>query len=74
VGRICQGTRPELPPLQDLPGADRSFTRLPDYVALMQRCWAQNPADRPTFQVVVKELRWEWEANDEDAAVLCCAV
>jgi hypothetical protein len=26
------------------------------YISLMQRCWAQAPADRPTFHQVTQEL------------------
>ena len=28
----------------------------PQYTALMQRCWHQLPANRPTFEEIVKEL------------------
>jgi hypothetical protein len=28
------------------------------YVALLQRCWAQAPEERPDFQHVARELRW----------------
>ena len=31
-----------------LPGG--SFSGYDAYVALMQRCWAEDPADRPTFE------------------------
>lgn len=27
------------------------------YVSLIQRCWAQQPNDRPTFDAVASELR-----------------
>ena len=27
------------------------------YVALMRRCWAQDPAQRPDFAAVIAELR-----------------
>ena len=35
--------------------------QLPDYdayVALMQRCWAYAPSDRPSFCDIITQLRW----------------
>jgi serine/threonine protein kinase len=58
VGAINQGGRPEIPAPEAMPGADSgSWAGLPRYTALMRRCWAQNPLDRPSFQEVVSELR-----------------
>jgi len=33
------------------------FPGWPQYVELMQACWARNPADRPHFDAIVRELR-----------------
>ena len=50
-----EGARPPVPPAERVPGG--SFSGLPGYVALMQRCWAQQPEDRPpSFKEVVKSL------------------
>jgi serine/threonine protein kinase len=51
---LRDGKRPEIPPADELPGG--TFPGLPAYVALMQRCWAQEPADRPDFGQVLEEL------------------
>lgn len=40
-----------------LPILSLQFAGLDSYCALMQRCWAQAPADRPGFPEVVQELR-----------------
>ncbi len=59
VSHVTAGGRLEVPPRQALPGPDTAtFVGLDDYVALMQRCWAQAPADRPGFQEIVVQLRW----------------
>ena len=59
MGRVMNGSRLEVPLLDQLPGPDTvRFAGLPDYIALMQRCWAQAPADRPGFQEIVVQLRW----------------
>lgn len=36
---------------------DGAHAAFEDYVALMNKCWAQNPADRPRFQDVITALR-----------------
>lgn len=48
--------RMEVPTAADLPGG--GFTGMEAYVALMERCWSESPADRPTFEEVVAALRW----------------
>lgn len=55
---IAQGGRLEVPAREALPGPDTaSFAGLDAYIALMQRCWAQNPDERPTFGEIADELR-----------------
>ena len=55
---VGNGGRLPIPNRWDLPGLDtNAFTRLDDYIALMQRCWAQNPYDRPRFSEIIQELR-----------------
>lgn len=52
-----RGDRPRIPALEELPGPpppDVATYRA--YVALMQRCWDQNPAKRPSIQAVADEL------------------
>ena len=44
-----------MPALGDLPTP--GFAGLPDYLSLMHDCWAQEPATRPTFAVVISRLR-----------------
>ena len=56
--RVAAGLRPEVP----APGAAPSphtpaFPGLGAYVALMQRCWAQDPGERPSFQEAAAELQ-----------------
>lgn len=52
------GERLPIPPMERLPGPDaQGFAGLPGYLALMQRCWAQEPELRPTFRQIVEELR-----------------
>ena len=53
---VMEGARLEVPPAAKLPGG--GFADLPKYVALMRRCWAQKPADRPpSFVDVLAGLR-----------------
>lgn len=64
VTAVVGGRRPELPPLEELPGGGgASFPGLPAYIALMERCWAQRPQDRPDFTEVVAVLRWAGEGR-----------
>eukprot|EP00735_Rhodelphis_limneticus_P001445 TRINITY_DN12065_c0_g1::TRINITY_DN12065_c0_g1_i1::g.9651::m.9651 TRINITY_DN12065_c0_g1::TRINITY_DN12065_c0_g1_i1::g.9651 ORF type:complete len:649 (-),score=91.47,sp/Q54Y55/SHKC_DICDI/39.78/7e-52,Pkinase_Tyr/PF07714.12/9.2e-57,Pkinase/PF00069.20/6.9e-53,APH/PF01636.18/2.5e+03,APH/PF01636.18/4.9e+03,APH/PF01636.18/0.77,APH/PF01636.18/3.4e+03 TRINITY_DN12065_c0_g1_i1:44-1966(-) len=42
---VVNGDRPDLPP--DAPN---------EYLALIQKCWAQKPDQRPTFNDIVKEI------------------
>ena len=51
-----EGERPALPAdAAALPGG--TFPGLPAYVALLQRCWAQEPQARPSFDDIVAQLR-----------------
>jgi len=55
---VTGGERLEIPDKKDLPGPDtKEFKGLDGYVALMERCWAQDPAARPNFSEVIIELR-----------------
>ncbi len=55
---IRQGQRPQLLPATELPGMEQQPPpRLDDYVALMGKCWAQKPEDRPGMQEVAIALR-----------------
>lgn len=56
---VSKGNRPPIPAAAVLPGpadGQPSPAALAAYVALMQRCWAQDPAQRPDFQGVAAEL------------------
>lgn len=54
---VAEGGRLPIPPRVELPGADTpTFAGLDRYISLMQRCWAQDPAERPTFNQVALEL------------------
>jgi serine/threonine protein kinase len=55
---VISGKRPAVPPREALPGPDTAqFGGLDAYIALMQRCWATDPAERPGFAEVVRQLR-----------------
>jgi hypothetical protein len=54
---VLDGRRPELPALEELPGPDNAaFGQLDVYCQLVRDCWAQNPAERPTFADIVPRL------------------
>ena len=61
--RVQNGERPPVPPLERLPGppgdvaAFQASGGLDRYLALMARCWAQDPAARPSFAEVHAELQ-----------------
>ena len=51
VTMVAEGGRLAIPQPEELPGpGSGSFEGMPAYVALMQRCWAQDPAGRPSFE------------------------
>ena len=54
---VLAGQRPQLPDRDQLPGGGGAFPGLDSYLALMEACWAQDPASRPDFQGVVTRLR-----------------
>ena len=55
---VGNGGRLTIPNRWDLPGLDTNqFSRLDDYLDLMQRCWAQNPYDRPGFSEIIQDLK-----------------
>ncbi|KAL4421755.1 hypothetical protein ABPG77_009738 [Micractinium sp. CCAP 211/92] len=55
---VSHGERLPIPPPDQLPGPDKlppgEFEAL---VSLIQRCWAQQPEERPTFADVIVDLR-----------------
>lgn len=59
VSHVLSGGRLDLPTVEALPGGSSPALQagLPGYVALMKRCWAQAPEQRPTFDDIVQELR-----------------
>jgi serine/threonine protein kinase len=58
VSAVTAGQRLSIPAANTLPGPEGgSWPKLGDYVALMERCWAQEPADRPNFEQVMAALR-----------------
>ncbi|PRW33836.1 Serine threonine- kinase CTR1 [Chlorella sorokiniana] len=58
VNHVLSGGRLEVPSREALPGPDTAaFGGLEAYISLMQRCWAQEPGQRPAFQQIVLELR-----------------
>ena len=57
---VGNGGRLGIPPRWELPGPDNAAfgpQRMDAYIDLMQRCWAQNPYDRPSFGEAIRELR-----------------
>lgn len=56
---VSKGGRLPIPDQPSLPGGDtKEFSGLHTYIALLQRCWTQDPANRPTFAEIVGALRW----------------
>ncbi len=56
--RVIAGKRLPVPAVEELLGPLISdLAALEQYKALMERCWAQEPARRPSFEDVVKELK-----------------
>ncbi|KAI3432711.1 hypothetical protein D9Q98_004254 [Chlorella vulgaris] len=61
--------RPEVPAIEAVPGADTpQVTGMVDgFVALMRRCWDQDPSARPAFKTVAEQLS-QLEASARAAA------
>lgn len=58
VGQVLAGRRPSVPPAAQLPGPGAgAWSGLPDYLTLMEACWAQEPGSRPAFSDIVPSLR-----------------
>lgn len=55
IAVVDRGLRPEVPAVSALPTAP--LRQHSAYVALMRRCWATDPAQRPAFEAVISELR-----------------
>lgn len=56
VALVKRKERPELPEdLGALPGG--AFGSISAYMKLMQKCWAERPEERPSFEAVITELR-----------------
>lgn len=60
VGIVMSGGRLEVPEPHAVAGrgSGAPFEGLGRYVQLMERCWAQEPEERPAFDAVCSELRW----------------
>lgn len=56
TANVQEGLRPSIPKPEDLPGAEKVFAGLDRYIALLNRCWSQKPADRPPLAAIVSEL------------------
>lgn len=52
-----KGERPLIPERTSRGVKGGVFPGYDDYIALMQSCWAQDPADRPAFDQVIASLR-----------------
>lgn len=57
VFMVSSGDRLAMPALEALPGKLPERAVYDAYVALVRRCWAQDPAERPTFGDIISELR-----------------
>ena len=60
VGIVMSGGRLEVPEPHAVAGrgSGAPFEGLDRYVQLMQRCWAQEPEERPAFDAICSQLRW----------------
>jgi hypothetical protein len=52
-----QGARPIIPGEEDLPPGTSSSTCLATFIRLMRDCWAQDAAQRPSFEVIARRLK-----------------
>ena len=64
MSSVLAGERLEVPPADQLPGMATAEggagppEGLDEYIALLRRCWAQDPEQRPSFGDIIPELRW----------------
>lgn len=71
VSMIINGGRLTIPPRAELPGPDaKTFAGLDGYLALLQRCWAQNEFERPPFSEIIPALRRLLESTVGAGAVV----
>ncbi len=68
VNSIMEGRRLAMPAPGQLPGGSKQTPGLEEYMQLVQRCWAQDPEDRPSFRDIVAELRC-----GQQVGAACCA-
>lgn len=70
------GERPIVPDVAGLPGPAEdkeifnSTGGLSAYIALMRRCWAQDPQDRPTFSEIQARMKQLEEQHVEAMAAI----
>lgn len=57
VSKTQQGERLAIPDMSYLPGGPGHASSIQGYVELMEKCWAQDPAERPSFGAVASTLR-----------------
>lgn len=57
VHMVSGGERLAIPPREAVAGATPSPELYDTYVALIRRCWAQQPQERPGFAEIIQELR-----------------
>jgi serine/threonine protein kinase len=58
--------RPPLKPLDQLPGAETmDASSFKEFCGVMERCWAQEPQQRPAFAEAARNLRCAWDVNFE---------
>lgn len=54
---VSGGERLPVPPCDSVPGAAPDPELYEAYVALIRRCWAQRPEERPGFAEIIQELK-----------------
>jgi hypothetical protein len=69
AARVAAGGRPAVPPPGAAPGGEALACHAA-YAGLVQRCWAQAPAARPTAGGIVRELRALGAAAGGDGGAL----
>ncbi|KAI7842172.1 hypothetical protein COHA_004194 [Chlorella ohadii] len=66
---VRNGSRPDIPPLDQLPGpSPAGCPGMDDYMQLIRDCWAQDPAQRPSFASIAPRLHVLLEQLDYGAA------